>query len=131
MNVSMNLSVDSAAVREFMYVNAIFVAFLTLNLFFRRTAPIQASATIVFSPSHAAFLTAISSHADRPERRQNVTGRRTGYICTDPYPRTLSSAPQIPASPAFYAPSSSGPHTLWAAESPACGWIKNRSSAPF
>src|SRR5471032_3392921 len=96
-----------------MYENATFVVFLTLILFFRRTDPIQASVAIVFSPSHAAFLTAISSHADRPERRQNATGRRTGYICTDPYPRSLSSAPQIPASPAFYAPPSSGPHTLW------------------
>lgn len=127
----MNSSADGAAVREFMYENAIFVAFLTLNLFFRRTDPIQASVAIVFSPSHPAFLTAISSHADRPERRQNATGRRTGYICTDPYPRTLSSAPQITVSPAFYAPPSSGLHTLWAAASPACGWIKSRSSAPF
>lgn len=131
MNVSMDSSANGAAVREFMYENATFVAFLTLNLFFRRTDPTQASVAIVFSPSRAAFLTAISSHADRPERRQNATGRRTGYICTDPYPRTLSSAPQIPASPAFYAPPSSGRHTLLAAESPACGWIKSRSSAPF
>lgn len=104
----MNSSSDGAAVREFMYENAIFVAFLTLNLFFRRTDPTQASVVIVFSPSHAAFLTAISTHGDRPERRQNATGRRTGYICTVPYPRPLSLAPKIPASPAFYAPPSSG-----------------------
>ena len=131
MNVSMNSSADGAAMREFMFENAIFVAFLTLNLFFRRVDPELASAAIVFSPFHATYLTAISLHGDRPERRQNTTDRYKGDIGTDPFPRSLSSAPQIPASPDFYAPPSSGLHTLWATESPACGWPESRSSAPF
>ena len=72
-----------------MYENAVFDVFLTGNQLFRRTDPIQAFATIAFSPFHAAFPTVTSLHAYLPERLQNAIGRHTGYICTDPCQEAL------------------------------------------
>lgn len=81
-----------------MYKNAAFDVFLTGKQLFRRTDPIQAFATIVFSPFHAAFLTAIPLHGYLSERRQNAVGRHRGYTDTCRYPGTLSLAPRTPAS---------------------------------
>lgn len=47
-----------AVVHQYMYQNAVFDLFLTGTPVFRRIDPIQASATIDFSPFHAPFLTA-------------------------------------------------------------------------
>ncbi|MEM7874852.1 hypothetical protein Q4R10_20970, partial [Morganella morganii] len=62
-HLSMSLTADhpfdNAAIHQFIYENAAFDAFLTGKLLFRRTDLIQVFVTIVFSPFHAAFLTAI------------------------------------------------------------------------
>ena len=101
---------DNAVIHQYIYENAIFDVFLTGKSLFRRIDPIQAFATIAFSPFHAAFLTAILLHGYQPERRKNAVGRHTGYICTEPCPGSLSSAQRIPVYPVFPAPASAALH---------------------
>ena len=130
MNLTPTHTFHDGVIRQYMYEYVVFDVFLTGKPFFRRTDPALASAAIAFSPLHAAFPTAIPSHAFLPERRQNAADCRTGYIYTDPCPRSPSSARRIPASPAFSAPASAGLHTPGAAAIPVCGWPESRSSAP-
>uniref|UniRef100_UPI0035CCE689 hypothetical protein n=1 Tax=Morganella morganii TaxID=582 RepID=UPI0035CCE689 len=101
MNLTANHPFDNAVIHHYIYENTVFDVFLTGKPLFRRTDPIQAFATIAFSPFHAAFLTAILLHGYQPERRKNAAGRHTGYICTDPCQGSLSSAQRIPVSPVF------------------------------
>ncbi|MET4862701.1 hypothetical protein [Morganella morganii] len=87
----MNLTVDhpfeNAVIHHYIYENTVFDVFLTGTLLFRRTDPIQAFATIAFSPFHAAFLTAILLHGYLPERRS---------LCKYPGKKTHSLSEVIP-----------------------------------
>lgn len=120
-----------ALFHQYMYENADFGLFLTGTPLFRRIDPIQAFATIAFSPFHAAFLTAIPLHGYLPERRQNAAGRHTGYIGTGRYPGTLSSAPRSPASAVSRGASSPTLCKLLVAACRFFGWPESRSNAPF
>lgn len=130
MNLTADHPFDNAVIHHYIYENAIFDVFLTGKPLFRRTEPIQAFATIAFSPFHAAFLTAILLHGYQPEHRQNAVGRHTGYICTDPCPESLSSAQRIPVSSVFPAPASAALHIPVAAAFPFYGWPETQSNAP-
>lgn len=127
MNLTADHPFDSAVIHHYIYENTVFGIFLTGKLLLRRTDPIQAFATIAFSPFHAAFLTVILLHGYQPERRQNAVGRHTGYICTDLCPGSLSSVQRIPVSPA---PASAALHIPVVAAFPFCGWPETRSNAP-
>lgn len=111
MNLTLAHTFDDGVIRQYMYEYVVFDVFLTGKPFFRRTDPALTSPAIVFSPLHVAFPTVIPSHAFLPERWQNAAGRRTGYIYTDPCPRSPSSARRIPASPVFNAAVSAVIHT--------------------